>query len=628
MASDNSSLSDMNHSVLVLNDSFDTSLDLNKHEFDSSGIGFLKNNKLKNNENTKKITICVRKKPVVSGIDTIKVDQKSLSVLNSKISYTLSTVKSSHKFNFDSIYDENFTNMEIFNTDIKKLVDHALSGGSSSIIAYGQTNSGKTHTILNKYAGILFEAVKYALNYEIKGTVSFCEIYMGKCYDCLNSRQEFNLYEKKDEIYASCLQQEKFTNFADIEKIFEKGFSNRVSGSTDSNKFSSRSHAIIIIELDNSDVDTKKVVFKRLASRNSIIFVDLAGSEKGTDRRTCSKKTVSEGSEINKSLLAMKECIRGFECNNSYLPFRLSKLTQILKNSLLGDAMTCVIATISAEQKDIEQTLNTLRYMHRIKEANIGVVDSKDNTNATNIGLRSVAENLDSKPMVSSETSSVEQSQLNADGIYESSLNLESTACYEQKRPKLEDMQKFDRKLKPMTILNLDLIEDKSKTAQILTKNASVLLKTRPFKNPNVERLSHNFPVAEMLKTVCSSRNNTSCIQKRYSSLVQEQDKSEECNNAIENTAQNLNNTAESKSCASNNDSSAARTVTTSNNYPFNTFVPKRSYIEPYTLKLLRNKVYLILDEISEMVSKETNLNNLKTTFLELSDIKQAKNKL
>jgi kinesin family member 2/24 len=97
-------------------------------------------------------------------------------------------------------------------------------------------------------------------------------------------------------------------------------------------------------------------------------FIDLAGSERGADTINTDKQTKMDGAEINKSLLALKECIRALDQNKNHTPFRGSKLTQVLKDSFVGNSKTTMIANISPALNCCEHTLNTLRYADRVKE--------------------------------------------------------------------------------------------------------------------------------------------------------------------------------------------------------------------------------------------------------------------
>lgn len=99
-----------------------------------------------------------------------------------------------------------------------------------------------------------------------------------------------------------------------------------------------------------------------------ISFIDLAGSERGADTMASNKQTKMDGAEINKSLLALKECIRALDLEKKHLPFRGSKLTQVLKDSFTGNSKTTMIANVSPANSNCEHTLNTLRYADRVKE--------------------------------------------------------------------------------------------------------------------------------------------------------------------------------------------------------------------------------------------------------------------
>lgn len=141
--------------------------------------------------------------------------------------------------------------------------------------------------------------------------------------------------------------------------IINYGLEARTTGSTAANMDSSRSHAILQISLR----DTKGKLFGKMS------FIDLAGSERGADTSDTGKQTRIDGAEINKSLLALKECIRALDQEKKHTPFRGSKLTQVLKDSFTGNkCKTVMIANISPASGCCEHTLNTLRYSDRVKE--------------------------------------------------------------------------------------------------------------------------------------------------------------------------------------------------------------------------------------------------------------------
>jgi kinesin family protein 2/24 len=107
-------------------------------------------------------------------------------------------------------------------------------------------------------------------------------------------------------------------------------------------------------------------------------FIDLAGNERGADTMNTDKQTQMDGAEINKSLLALKECIRALDLSKKHTPFRGSKLTMVLKDSFMGNSKTTMIANISPASANVEHTLNTLRYADRVKELKKGEKGSKN----------------------------------------------------------------------------------------------------------------------------------------------------------------------------------------------------------------------------------------------------------
>uniref|UniRef100_A0A9L0IY69 Kinesin family member 24 n=1 Tax=Equus asinus TaxID=9793 RepID=A0A9L0IY69_EQUAS len=147
-----------------------------------------------------------------------------------------------------------------------------------------------------------------------------------------------------------------------ILQVILKGSKERSTGATGVNADSSRSHAVIQIQVK----DSAKRTFGRIS------FIDLAGSERAADARDSDRQTKMEGAEINQSLLALKECIRALDQEHTHTPFRQSKLTQVLKDSFIGNAKTCMIANISPSHVATEHTLNTLRYADRVKELKKG----------------------------------------------------------------------------------------------------------------------------------------------------------------------------------------------------------------------------------------------------------------
>jgi kinesin family protein 2/24 len=216
--------------------------------------------------------------------------------------------------------------------------------------------------------------------------VSLFEIYGGKLFDLLNGRAAVKcLEDSKGNVCFPGLSDHPVHNANELMNLIVEGATLRSTGTTSRNADSSRSHAVLQLHLYrkattiNRRRGTTATTFTSSTSRNGkeeysrLTFIDLAGSERGADTSTASRATRLEGAEINTSLLALKEVIRALATGDSltHVPFRGSKLTQVLKQSFVGkNCRSVMIACISPNIGNCEQTLNTLRYADRVKERN------------------------------------------------------------------------------------------------------------------------------------------------------------------------------------------------------------------------------------------------------------------
>lgn len=199
-------------------------------------------------------------------------------------------------------------------------------------------------------------------------TVAFFELYGGRVQDLLNNRQRLKVLEDgKGEVVVSGLEEFEASDPTEFMTLVDTGNRNRTTKATEANDTSSRSHAICQILLRSRSSG-------RL--RGKLSLVDLAGSERGTDTKSHNRQRRTESSEINKSLLALKECIRALDSSRTsatHVPYRASKLTLILKDCFTSKlAKTTMIATVSPGASSADHTLNTLRYADRVKEKKVG----------------------------------------------------------------------------------------------------------------------------------------------------------------------------------------------------------------------------------------------------------------
>ncbi|CAO3612949.1 unnamed protein product [Mucor hiemalis] len=322
-----------------------------------------------------KIRVCVRKRPL-SRKEIEKADKdvaplngtRSLQINEPKLRLDLSKYTEQHSFTFDDVFDLNCHNSVVYKRTALPLVNYIFKGGKATCFAYGQTGSGKTFTMLDPKQGLyimaardIFSMLREPENQHLTAWIGLYEIYQGQLYDLLNERKKlFAREDGKNNVIVSGLKEYPIDNVDKLIQVFDYGSSVRSTGSTGANDSSSRSHAVLQILLKHKS-NRKKI-------HGKMSFIDLAGSERGADRGEADTKTRMEGAEINKSLLALKECIRALDQDKRHTPFRQSKLTQVLKDSFVGNSRTCMIATISPGGSNSEHTLNTLRYADRVKE--------------------------------------------------------------------------------------------------------------------------------------------------------------------------------------------------------------------------------------------------------------------
>jgi len=333
------------------------------------------------------ITVCVRKRPMSrkeensKNMDIITIPTSdSLIVHELRLKVDLTKFLEHHKFRFDFTFDEECSNALVYDHTARPLIRTMFEGGNATCFAYGQTGSGKTHTMGGEFFGKIqdcgtgiyamaardvFEEISRPEYREIgaKITCSFFEIYGSKVFDLLlpNKPMLRVLEDGRQQVVVVGLTEITVTKVEDVLRLIEHGSKERTSGQTSANAKSSRSHAVfqIALHMPNS-----------WGPYGKCSFVDLAGNERGADTQSADRQTRIEGAEINKSLLALKECIRALSRQSSHLPFRGSKLTQVLRDSFVGGKKnkTCMIAMISPSMSCVEHTLNTLRYADRVKE--------------------------------------------------------------------------------------------------------------------------------------------------------------------------------------------------------------------------------------------------------------------
>jgi len=348
--------------------------------------------------NVAKIKVVVRKRPLnkkelaknEEDIITIEPRSSSLTVHETKLKVDLTEYMEKHEFVFDAVLNEEVSNDEVYRETVEPIVPIIFQRTKATCFAYGQTGSGKTYTMkplpLKASRDILRLMQHTYRNQGFQLFFSFFEIYGGKLFDLLNDRKKLCMREDgKQQVCIVGLQEYRVSDVETIQEFIEKGNATRSTGTTGANEESSRSHAILQLAIkrsaDGSESKPPKLVGK-------LSFIDLAGSERGADTTDNDKQTRIEGAEINKSLLALKECIRALDNDQGHIPFRGSKLTEVLRDSFVGDSRTVMISCVSPNSGSCEHTLNTLRYADRVKSLSKGNNSKKDTISSSTINLK------------------------------------------------------------------------------------------------------------------------------------------------------------------------------------------------------------------------------------------------
>ena len=280
-------------------------------------------------------------------------------------------------FNFDRVFDSDSLQKDVYEVAAKPIVESVLEGFNGTVLTYGQTSSGKTHTmtgpsiddpqlkgIIPRMVSTVFQKIEEAeghLEFTVK--VAYCEIYLEKIRDLLDpNKKDLKISEDKARgIYIVDLTEEYVSNDLEVYHFMKVGHKNREVGATNMNEGSSRSHAIFmlsVIQTNTRDLSSKS---------GKLYLVDLAGSEK-VGKTGAEGKRLDEAKNINKSLSTLGLVIFSLtDGKSTHVPYRDSKLTRVLQDSIGGNSKTCLIITCSPASYNEPETLSTLRFGVRAK---------------------------------------------------------------------------------------------------------------------------------------------------------------------------------------------------------------------------------------------------------------------
>ncbi|XP_043647958.1 kinesin-like protein KIF3A [Drosophila teissieri] len=330
------------------------------------------------------VRVVVRTRPMdknelsMGALSAISVDKINRAITVMKPNATANEPPKTYYF--DNVFDGGSNQMDLYVDTARPIVDKVLEGYNGTILAYGQTGTGKTYTmsgnpdspqtkgiIPNAFAHIFGHIAKAKENQKFLVRVSYMEIYNEEVRDLLGKDvgKSLEVKERPDiGVFVKDLSGYVVHNADDLENIMRLGNKNRAVGATKMNQESSRSHAIFSITVERSELGEGDVQHVRMGK---LQLVDLAGSERQS-KTQASGQRLKEATKINLSLSVLGNVISALvDGKSTHIPYRNSKLTRLLQDSLGGNSKTVMCATISPADSNYMETISTLRYASRAK---------------------------------------------------------------------------------------------------------------------------------------------------------------------------------------------------------------------------------------------------------------------
>ena len=289
---------------------------------------------------------------------------------------TATTKEEPHEFTFDHIFPNTTLQSEVFSIAAEPLLNGLFEGINCTLFCYGQTSSGKTFTMEGirnntNLMGIIPRSMNYIFNkinnmscdIEFSVKCSYIQIYNEKIQDLLDTRKtDLSIREdKKKGIWVEDSTEIYVSSVKEMEDVFTCGANNRTVSATEMNAGSSRSHSLFIVTIFQKNIVTDSTKSAK------VFFVDLAGSEKMSKTGITGGMGLKEAQNINKSLMTLGMVINALTENAQHVPYRDSKLTRVLQESIGGNSQTTLIITISSNGLNQSESLSTLRFGQRAK---------------------------------------------------------------------------------------------------------------------------------------------------------------------------------------------------------------------------------------------------------------------
>lgn len=294
-------------------------------------------------------------------------------------------------YTFDTVFGPSSKQVDVYNRTARPIVDSVLEGYNGTIFAYGQTGTGKTFTmegvrsqpelrgiIPNSFAHVFGHIAKSVGDTRFLVRVSYLEIYNEEVKDLLgkNLKARLDVKERPDVgVYVKDLSMFVVNNADDMDRVMTIGNKNRSVGATDMNEQSSRSHAIFTVTIERSEKGADGDQHVRVGKLH---LVDLAGSERQVKTGATGQR-LKEATKINLSLSTLGNVISALvDGRSTHIPYRNSKLTRMLQDSLGGNSKTMMCANLGPANYNYDETISTLRYANRAKNIKNKAVINED----------------------------------------------------------------------------------------------------------------------------------------------------------------------------------------------------------------------------------------------------------
>ncbi|TRY69133.1 hypothetical protein TCAL_02510 [Tigriopus californicus] len=339
--------------------------------------------------NNEKLMVVLRIRPMTNDersrgyrIVTEQVDEKMVVLLDPKGGGKKQDIlrkkrTSERQYLFDAAFGGDSTQEQVYNKTTKPLVKSVLEGYNACVFAYGATGGGKTHTMVGKSdnpgcmvraLNDLFQAMETSPEHVFKVTMSYLEVYNENIRDLLNPKSgtlDLRDDSKGKNIQVAGLSEIATNSTEEVMRLLQRGNKERTQEPTAANKTSSRSHALLMVNVKQTA--KSRVGGKGAVKSGRLYMIDLAGSERASATQNRGKR-LKEGAHINRSLLALGNCINALaEGKAKFVNYRDSKLTRLLKDPLSGNCHTVMIAHVSPVDKHRDESRNTLVYADRAK---------------------------------------------------------------------------------------------------------------------------------------------------------------------------------------------------------------------------------------------------------------------